>query len=331
MDKDKFKHLINGYLNENLNEEELELLQIWYDSFDELETNVPGLENEQSSQALRDELYARIQQAIGNSTRIETKTRKRIGWKRVAVAAAITLAFSGTLWFATMQYAKSKTTEMLAQNHTFLEVKTGVKQVKKLALPDGSVIHVNSNSKIRISEHMDGDRREVYLEEGEAYFEVAQDTLRPFVIQVANLNVEVLGTAFNIRSYAELNDITVTVSHGKVRVNDNEHLLGDLIANEGMTYNKSERRAQLTNENASDARDWISGTIHLKKAEIKELAQALYNLYGVKLKSDDLRTEHHRYNISLRSDRTLEETMDVICNIHNTKYRRTGDEIMIYP
>lgn len=329
MDNHKFRQLIEGYLKGNLSKEDFELLQRWYASFGESDAKVPGLEDDRASQALQAELDARIQRVINAPATIAARTRKRLGWQQIAAAAAIIVALGGTFWYTERQYAASEI-GMPAQHQALSEVRTGVRQVKRLVLPDGSIIHVNANSVIRISERMDGNQREVFLDEGEAYFEIARDTLRPFVVRAANLAVEVLGTAFNIKSYAVLDDITVAVSRGKVRVRDASRVLGEMLVNEGLTYNKLDGEVSLVQLNPTMTYSWIRGAIPLEKARFSELALALYNLYGVRLKSDDPRTVHHNYNLILRSDRSLDETMDVICSIHKTTYRRERNEITIY-
>ncbi|SEK27496.1 FecR family protein [Parapedobacter koreensis] len=321
---------MDGYLKGELPAEDMELLQRWYDSFGESEAKVPGLEDDEASQALRNELDARIQQVIAYPAAVP-RVHRRMPWQRMAVAAVLIATLGGAIWWTLHRQQLEKEIQLSAQHLAFRKVKTGIRQIKKLVLPDGSVIHVNANSVIRIPERMDGDTREVFLDEGEAYFQVARDTLRPFVVQAADLHVEVLGTAFNVKSYDFLEDITVAVTHGKVRVSDTARVLRYLTANEGLTYHKMNGQLRMAKSVHTTANGWISGLVPLEKARFDELALALYNLYGVRLKSDDPRTMRHHYNLNLRADRSLEETMDVICSIHKTTYRRTGNEITIYP
>lgn len=331
MDKHTFKRLMDGYFRGDLSAEELELLQRWYNSFGESETGVPGVENEQAARGLRDELDARIRRVIAQPSTGVTPVRKWLPWRWMVAATVLVAVLGSAGWWIVDRQQRAKEARMAAQHPVFHEVKTGIRQVKKLALPDGSVIHVNANSAIRVPERMDGDKREVLLDEGEAYFEVARDTVRPFVVQAAGLQVEVLGTAFNVKSYGALEDITVAVGQGKVRVSDTARVLGDLAASEGLAYHKLDGQVRTTKITHMATNGWISGMVPLEKAGFDELALALYNLYGVRLKSNDSRTVRHRYNLSLRADRSLEETMDVICSIHKTSYRRTGNEITLYP
>ncbi|GGC23615.1 anti-sigma factor [Parapedobacter defluvii] len=330
MDKHTFKQLMEGYLRGDLSTEDKELLQRWYDSFGESEIGVPGMEDDRAVQRLHDELDARIRQVIEHPSVGITRYHRRMSWKQIAAAAILIVTLGGAIWW-TAGWQQTAGEAMAVQQLAFREVKTGIRQVKKLVLPDGSMIHVNANSAIRIPERMEDDKREVLLDEGEAYFEVAQEPKRPFVVRMADLQVEVLGTAFNVKSYHALEDITVAVTDGKVRVRDTTRILRDLAANEGLVYHKLLGEVRSTGVAYANANGWISGVVPLEKAGFDELALALYNLYGVRLKSKDPRTVHHHYNLSLRADRPLEETMGVICGIHKTTYRRTGNEITLYP
>jgi len=330
MDKNEFRRLMDNYLEGDLSPEELELLQRWYDSFGESVIGVPGMENEETAKKLKAELDARIFQAVSDSAVGTTPIRKLKIWQWAA-AILLIAAFSSVLLFFVESRQNNKEAAKLAQHPTYHKVNTGVRQIKKLSLPDGSIIHLNANSTIRVPTQLGHHKRTVFLDEGEAYFEIARDSLRPFIVQTQALCVKVLGTAFNIKSYKTIKDVTVAVQHGRVQVSDAAQLLGELSANKGLIYRKEDGRKNIVGLKSADVNAWTGGIVHLEKAVFEELAQAMYNLYGVHLKSKDPRTEHNHYNLTLRSDRSLNEVMAIICNIHRTNYRRKGDEITIYP
>ncbi|MDN5200146.1 FecR domain-containing protein [Fulvivirgaceae bacterium BMA10] len=92
---------------------------------------------------------------------------------------------------------------------------TSSDQQKEVILPDGSKILLNENSVIRFPEHFEKHQREVFIV-GEAFFDVAHKDDWPFMVHAQNTITEVLGTTFNIRSYAKENNIEVVVLSGKV-------------------------------------------------------------------------------------------------------------------
>ncbi len=100
---------------------------------------------------------------------------------------------------------------------------TGRAEVRTLSLADGSVVHMNADSDIRVE--MSLDFRKIGLEEGEALFEVAPDAARPFVVSAGDATIRALGTEFNVNRNSQ--EVTVTVLEGTVQVSQlpNEKLL----------------------------------------------------------------------------------------------------------
>lgn len=132
-------------------------------------------------------------------TEFRTGSRRRMVAVR-AIAAGIFLAVAAGLGLPLWQRAHYTT------------VATAVGEARRLVLPDGTQLHLNTGT--RLSWSTDGATRRVHFEDGEAYFVVAKDPSRPFVISVGGREVRVLGTAFNIRHLAERTD--VAVSEGNV-------------------------------------------------------------------------------------------------------------------
>lgn len=94
------------------------------------------------------------------------------------------------------------------------EFETAIGGHETIPLTDGSRVELNTDSRLRVASM--GDRRRVILERGEAYFEVAKDPSRPFVVEAAGQRVTVLGTKFSVR--IENGDLRVAVTEGRVRV-----------------------------------------------------------------------------------------------------------------
>ncbi len=107
------------------------------------------------------------------------------------------------------------------RNHTtevFSElISTPNQVINEYTLPDGSVVALNSNSKLVFPKQFKGDTREVTIE-GEAFFEVTPNPEKPFIINAGNAQVKVVGTSFNVSAYPETEAVEVVVKTGKVQV-----------------------------------------------------------------------------------------------------------------
>ncbi len=130
---------------------------------------------------------------------------------KTAVAAAILAIVATGAWLL------YPTKQGLQDPAVMTGQQTARKEVRRVLLPDGSQVWLNTASSLRYAEDFGRKSRTVYLS-GEAYFEVAQNRELPFVIHTGNVSTTVLGTTFNIRAYPGQEAVTVAVRSGKVKV-----------------------------------------------------------------------------------------------------------------
>lgn len=154
----------------------------------------------------------------------------------------------------------------------------GIKSSSKL--PDGSVVFLNAGSSIRYREGLAGNIREIFLE-GEAFFEVSKDTLRPFLVHSGNLSTQALGTSFNIRNFKE-KPVEISLKTGKVRVESLDHsYLQILIPGEGIS--ESEGTLVKSKVDMEIATAWMNKTIVFESEEFSEVISELENWFGANI------------------------------------------------
>lgn len=138
--------------------------------------------------------------------------RKHAFWNVWNMAAAIVLlVVSGfTLYFNGIAAFEDHAQSLLSET-------SATDQLSVVALSDGSVITLNKQATLKYPATFDAKTREVYLS-GEAFFQVAKDSSKPFVIHANGITTTVLGTSFNVKASAD--SVTVSVATGKVRVSD---------------------------------------------------------------------------------------------------------------
>lgn len=161
---------------------------------DELESVGSITERSDAATVLPFESPAAAQNASG---RTQARRPRRV-WTSLAAAAAIALAVTG--WWRAAPRDSTIATEVGAS--------------RKLTLSDGSVVALNTDSAVVTA--FAREERRVKLEKGEAFFQVAKDASRPFVVEAAGVGVRAVGTAFNVRVHAAA--IEVIVTEGIVRV-----------------------------------------------------------------------------------------------------------------
>lgn len=318
---------MEGYLKGDLSKPDEELLQRWYASFGDSTTGVPGLDDEGSAEKLRDELDSRIRKSIA------APEPKKLSWFRTngfryMAAASIAAVLGSVIWLTTGRLNNNTDHNIGAQLPAFSQIKTGIRQVKQVTLPDSTTVFLNSNSVLNISASFGKDRREVSLS-GEAFFEVKRNPKKPFIIAASGLHVKVLGTSFNVKAYDALPDIKIAVNTGLVQVADKYKVLSNLNPNKMLAYDKETRGYSIKDIDARSASSWRKGIIQLNHATFSDFQQAILNTYGVHVGSAnaDLAT---RFNFTVRSTRPLEQTLEQFSEVVGKKYRKEGDRVVFY-
>jgi transmembrane sensor len=162
----------------------------------------------------------------------------------------------------------------------------------QLVLPDGSRVWLNATSSIKFPVAFAGNSRTVELN-GEAYFEVAKNPARPFVVNVKDVEVKVLGTHFNIMAYSEEEAIKTTLLEGSVQLNSRQPAIGNsLQAGTGrqLAILKPGDQAVLTDDSRftihehtdlEEVVSWTNGKFHFNNADIKVIMRQIARWYDV--------------------------------------------------
>lgn len=148
-------------------------------------------------------------------------------------------------------------------------------------LADGTRVWLNAKSSLRYPVAFTGDERVVYAE-GEIYLEVAKDREHPFFVVLNGMKVEVLGTSFNINSYADENFAEVTLVEGYVvaHVDDRSY---DLLPNRQLRWDKENQSVDIKTVNVNDYITWKDGNYIFKGRMLSEVAKILQRWYDVEV------------------------------------------------
>ena len=114
----------------------------------------------------------------------------------------------------TLSYTKKDKKPLKVKYNTLIIPKAGTYNIE---LEDGSIVYLNSDSKLKYPSIFCGKERIVELE-GEAYFKVKKDKKHPFIVKTRGINIRVLGTSFNVNSYKENKNIITTLIEGSVKI-----------------------------------------------------------------------------------------------------------------
>jgi len=188
-------------------------------------------------------------------------------------------------------------------------------QRTELILPDGSKVWLNAQSKISFPEKFIGRYRIIQLE-GEAYFDVVRNPKKPFIVQTKEVDIEVLGTSFNVKSYSEDEIVKTTLISGKVRVKHvdpkTEKVLSAVLSpNHQAIYLKNDKRFVLNQVEAQKYILWKDGIISFDNEPFTNVVKTLERWYDIDFEVDsDLK---HKYNYTITiTEESLEDVLALI-------------------
>lgn len=210
----------------------------------------------------------------GRSIPIQKKTRPLYYFLLAACLVSFLIA-SGVYYSTISPPEVTEPTEIAWLTNS---TQPGVKSSAKL--PDGSVVFLNSGSSIRYRKGLEGEIREIFLE-GEAFFEVKRDTLRPFLVHSRNLSTQALGTSFNIRNFRE-KPLEITLVTGKAKV-ESEDQSSLQVLNPGEGVYESEGTWVKSQVNLENATAWMNKTIVFESEEFLDAIGELENWFGVEI------------------------------------------------
>ncbi len=236
------------------------------------------------------EEYSRFQKSnwITESPKIKGTivVRKIPGWCSLnRVAAVVVLLVVGSLLYYTrdIQNSNKNSVDCKLSSCNMIEKYARRGQKNTIVLKDGSKIKLNSGSTIGFPENFNGKTREVFLE-GEAFFEVEHDAIRPFIVISGGIRTKVLGTSFNIKSPKSHNKVEVALVTGKVEViQDASQEKITLSPNELLEVNHETNIVSKRSFEPRNELGWKDGIIQFKEAKINEIEEVLESWYDIEI------------------------------------------------
>lgn len=269
MKKEKIIKLAEKYAEGNCSQEEQKAIEQFFAKLQGKGIQGKGLQDnlEVLQETNRVKLLTRIKTS-GKSTSYNKK-RRLIS---IGIAASLVFLIGTAMWVRFTESSPIHYTEVMTQRG----------ERKQIALPDGTLVFLNSESSLKFPERF-GKTRSVELN-GEGFFKVTRNPQKPFIITSDKIRTTVLGTSFNIKAYPNQNS-RVSVNSGKVQVtkNNNEDVKIFLTKNRQVIFDNN---TELFSESESQSEDyiaWTKNTILLKENTLYEMKSILEQWYDVKI------------------------------------------------
>ncbi len=197
-----------------------------------------------------------------------------------------------------------------------------------LLLSDGSKVHLNSDSRIKFPIHFDGQAmRELFLEKGEAFFEVAKNKDLPFIVNVQGLNVTVLGTSFNINSYNDA--VYTTLVEGKLKVSSKKTSV-IIYPNQQVISNKSNDNLQVIELDVSSNIGWHYNQWVFDGDSLDEIMTSLTNWYDYEVIFVDKTIRDLQFAANLHRYSKIEDVLSLLEKTEKVYFTVKGKRIYVH-
>lgn len=242
---------------------------------------------------------------------------RQISFMQVAATLLVMFSVIATIWaFRSKKQtgnpvaSQPGVSEYIKNGWVYVQTKKGV--IKHLNLADGSRITLDASSRLRYPVKFINHKRPIYLDEGEALFDVAKDKTSPFTVYTNKFATTALGTAFNIRSYAGEHKVSISLIHGKIRVDDlhpaSKAITKILMPHQQIVLNKQSGTLIKSNfDDETPITSWKDGVLSFKDASTDEVLNAIENHFNVVIVN-----KSNRVNWSYTGDFKDESLADVL-------------------
>jgi transmembrane sensor len=320
------KNIINRVIAESASKEEAVEVVDWFSSTIEGQQHLSDLLDKDAylmesvpnpgrsfSPLQSDLLYERIEKDI-------RRNRLRRNLLKVAAVLLPVLLITGVSFYLDIQAG-------LFSEITYSEVYVPRGEDARIYFQDGTEVFLNADTRIRYPDKFGLRKREVYLD-GEAYFNVASNRKRLFVVHAQNTKVEVKGTSFNVNTYTNNDKIQVVLDEGKIlfRIHQASY---PLQPGQQVEYDKITGRTTLRNLiNPSNASLWKKDILHFYDTPLAEVIKVLERRFDVQFHVQTSEALNYSYTLTTKQP-GIENVLKELQKISPVKFMIKGDIITV--
>lgn len=313
--------IIIRYLENRCSEEDFVLINEWMKESDENAGELFRMEEIYQLGKFpfeEENLVVRAERRLGRRLKRENQKKQEVFKLRsvlryaAAIVGVMVLAAGLAYWF------RNKAEELVVASAAH-------GQVREMLLPDGTKVWLNQSSVLKYPRAFEGKERHVYLD-GEAYFEVARNHEKPFMVKSPAMDVRVLGTSFNIKCRPDNSFAETTLIEGEVEVKDkSDKGRITLLPGQKAVLNRVTGRMQVKQVDPKMEIVWHNDLIPFEKSSIFQIAAALERFYGVKIILSPDVDSTNTYSGVLKKKDNIESVLNSLRNSIPFNYKKVDD------
>ena len=299
--------LIIGYLQNNLTQEETDCFYNW-------------VNESASNKELFFEIKAMYDAGLPLSTPLETSE----SWGRLLNKKKNSQSRRFNLWYQISTYAAVAILAVAISSMYFLffheednslyskYIGGDGLEADVVELPDGTHISLGSKTTFHYDKDYGKDKRIVYLE-GEAYFDVAKQKDKPFIVKTKEQDIEALGTKFNVMAYPLDSLVVTTLSEGSVRLTSLNMAHPTILKpDQQLIYNRNTKKSYLQDVDAQQYSSWTSGYYYFPQQSLQAILDRLSHVYGIQFTVNSEALNKRTFTGTFYRGQSIKDIMDII-------------------
>jgi len=269
----------------------------------------------------------RLKQTAKPAGRVMLLTR----WRKLSKYAAILVLVAGSTFLLRKTsglFNGGEKGDQAAGRFRVMKVPDGNQGT--LILKDGTRIIINGGSELLYPGNFEGAERMVYLKDGEAYFDIAQDAAHPFIVRTPQMRIRVLGTSFSIRDYRDEKHASISVNNGKIALENIPATSPgiELTAGKGSVIDKYKGTITKQDIDTTATTAWIRGELAFQDAALQQVLRVLQHKYAVRFDVKDSTLLKRRFTATFRNN-SIQNIMQQLQQMSNMQYTITDNLILI--
>ncbi len=269
----------------------------------------------------------------------------------VAAVALVLVGCAAFFYFSGGRFSMDPSAAIVSEG-VMSQVSTSYGSKSKVVLPDGTLVWLNSGSNLTYNNRKFGKESRAVVLVGEAYFEVAHDADHPFIIHAGKINVKVLGTAFDIKSYPSDPTIQATLIRGAIEVSfanqpkkkvrlkphqtltvvNNAMMIAGNRVNKGLAQSKNGYTVNPVTVMPEDSTivetSWVDNKLAFRSEAFPQLARQMERWYNVNINFTDSQVKQYKFTGIFKNE-SLEQALKALKITAPFNYRVNGDEVYI--
>jgi len=332
------KHLLIKYFRNQCSLDEVEQVLRWFQSEEGKHYLENRLDHDMSRYSQKENLLlspdidshrmlTEIEKATSRSN--SKYTKKDRWWLRVAVVLLISTFLAFASYWMVAETSLSAVSEYTQnENPVYHRIAAEDGPQRLITLGDGTTVRLNSSAILEIPENYPIAGRRVRVQ-GEAYFDVVHNENEPFIVDIDDAVIHVLGTEFNVKENLDLHQVQVAVVDGKVSLSNKEDFNGREVVLTKNTFASLDIKSGIIvmeNTAVDNYLSWISGKLQFYDESLRNVSNYLNRLYGVKFHFESSNLSEKYISVEVM-DRGLEYVLDIVSQTIGISYQYCGGEV----